>query len=121
MSDEIAVPQEGAHRAEASVTQELKEQIQLLTVLNNSYLKEIRGLKQQNEYLNFQIRSSRKFGAQKIKRNDTNQYMDHYSFRIGNIIIDAVRKPGKNTIMMPIRMIKLMFEIIAKRKARKVS
>ncbi|MDA3788502.1 MAG: hypothetical protein PF503_08415 [Desulfobacula sp.] len=39
-----------------------------------------------------------------------------YSFRIGQAFVNAVGKPGKNTIMLPFRFVSLIFEFVFARK-----
>ncbi|MCP4021533.1 MAG: hypothetical protein GY729_06810 [Desulfobacteraceae bacterium] len=95
----------------------LKTQLESMTLLNNTYLKEIKDLQKQKEYLNFRIRSSLIYAAEQAKRNDVERFRSSYSFRVGETIVDAVSKPGLNTILMPFRIIKLMFEFISSRKS----
>jgi len=40
-----------------------------------------------------------------------------YSYRIGQIFVNALRKPGKNTIILPFRFVRLLIEIAFSRKS----
>jgi predicted RNase H-like nuclease (RuvC/YqgF family) len=54
----------------------------------------------------------------KIKRleNRLSVFQTSYSFRFGKAIVQAVKKPGKNTIMLPFRFARLMFNSIFNRQ-----
>jgi hypothetical protein len=50
----------------------------------------------------------------KIKRLESQVYelRNSYAFRIGQILVLAIKKPGMNTIMAPFRLMKLVFNSI---------
>ncbi len=39
-----------------------------------------------------------------------------YAFRMGRVLVDAVARPGKNTLMLPLRLVRLIFEPVFKPK-----
>lgn len=101
-------------------TEEMKNELHALTLLNNRYLKEIKALKKENDYYKTQIKSSQMLlkenSANNKSGNESIILRDSYSVRAGQIFVNALAKPGKNTIMMPFRLIKLMFIIYFSRK-----
>lgn len=52
----------------------------------------------------------------KMKGVDNSIVSETYSFRLGNLIINAFIKPGKNTLMLPFKIGSLIYEYFASRK-----
>jgi len=52
--------------------------------------------------------------VQKLER-EVFELHNSYSFRIGQIFVNAVAKPGINTVMVPFRLLKLVFEPLCRR------
>ena len=105
--------------ADTGLDHDLQDQVRTLTALNNEYVKEIRELQQKVEYLNFRACSSATMMTEKAQQDGIDLYVNSYAFRVGQVIVDAVRKPGKNTLAMPFRLMRLMFEIATKRRVSK--
>ena len=122
-------------------TTDLESDLQKLTLQNNDYLKEIKDLHDEIENLRIRLKSSQNKPAQtnntnkkkqpprqpaqqtqgfsaKVKKLEREVFdlRSSYSFRIGQTFVNAVAKPGKNTIMLPFRLIALVFESIFVRK-----
>jgi len=179
---------------------ELEKSIKKITLLNSGYLKDIRDIKEENQYLNFQVASLQEVVAQfpermekhpktiqmneentrlksdndalkqdnvnlkkennRLRQNSNQRQIDNdrlkkdierlksnieglkrgndkrkreierlnntierlkkdnsglrtsTSFQTGSILVNAVAKPGKNTILMPFRLMKLVFRIL---------
>jgi hypothetical protein len=66
---------------------------------NNKQLKEIKGLRDDVEVLRSQVDQSR----QRLR-----MLQDSLFFRLRDLLSDAIRRPGVNTILMPFRVIKLV-------------
>jgi len=89
----------------------LETELQSLTLLNNKFLKKIKALQRENEYLNTQIRALRNIDKQHSENNkkghsnknkqgnEIDIFQNSYSFRIGEAVVMAVSKPGKNSIL----------------------
>ncbi|MDA3788505.1 MAG: hypothetical protein PF503_08430 [Desulfobacula sp.] len=120
---------------QAAREEELKKQLEKIALQNNDYLHQIKKMDEELENLKRRlfstfsmerqsVNSDSKFGTKpnnlsdRLKRLEDNNFAlrDSYSFRIGQIFIDAVSKPGKNTIMLPFRFIGLIFDYMYVRK-----
>lgn len=120
---------------------ELESDLQKLTLQNNDYLKEIKELHDEIENLRIRLKSFQNKPAQtnnankkkqsprqpaqqaqgfsaKVKKMEREVFdlRTSYSFRIGQTFVNALAKPGINTIMLPFRLIALVFESIFVRK-----
>jgi chromosome segregation ATPase len=82
---------------------DLNDKLNDLRIKNQVHKKEMEDLNRQMEDLNRQIED-----LQVRKSNLENSF----SYRLGHILVKAVKKPGKNTLMAPIRLIKLIFSSI---------
>ena len=69
----------------------LENRLTTMVLENNGHLKRIKALERENEYLSIRLNS--------------------VSFRIGEIIVNGLARPGKNTLMMPFRIIGLAWEL----------
>jgi chromosome segregation ATPase len=120
---------------------DLETDLQQLTLQNNDYLKEIKDLHDEIESVRIRLKSFQNKPAQtnnankkkqpprqpaqqaqgfpaKVKKLERKVFdlRTSYSFRIGQTFVNAVAKPGINTIMLPFRFIGLVFEFIFVRK-----
>jgi hypothetical protein len=105
----------------------LKEDLESIAILNSRYLKDIKELQRTIDYLNagydgihsYDHSISPSFAQVsnlKNKENELDSFKNSYAFRISDILMNAVVKPGKNTIMMPFRIMKLMLNYVLNRK-----
>jgi hypothetical protein len=53
--------------------------------------------------------------AEKWKR-EASDLRSSASFRLGQVLVNAISRPGKNTLFMPFKFLKIIFELIAARK-----
>ncbi len=106
---------------------EMNAQLEEMVLLNNQYLHEIRRMNE--ELINLKKRlfsdnpncfpeTESEHLLYKIQTLETRNFdlRNSFSFRIGQVLIDAVSKPGKNTIILPFRFISLIFDYAFNRK-----
>jgi hypothetical protein len=91
-----------------------------LTVLNSTYLKEnialkenlseaeLREKKAQTDFLKEKTARELEQNQAAIEQRKLQRIRKSYSYRIGQIIVMAIKKPGKNTILLPFRLIRLI-------------
>ena len=96
----------------------LENRLTSMVLENNGYLKRIKALERENEYLSIRLSSISQSRAlaeaapgNKAHQNEIQRYSSSYSFRVGEIIVNGLARPGKNTLMMPFRLIGLAWEI----------
>ena len=120
---------------------EMEGDLHEIIVQNNEFLKQVKDL--QDELHEQRIRLSAKNKTQAVSpakntkksqkkvfqqknRNNAEKYKNEvvalrnsYSFRIGQILVNTVAKPGVNTIIFPFLLIKVFFEPFFKRNRKK--
>ena len=50
-------------------------------------------------------------------RNEIFTLQNSTSYRLGNLLVFAIRRPGKNTLLLPLRLIKLGYQVLFKKNA----
>ena len=67
--------------------------------------------------LNARKKETEKFKAELAKEKGTVRVvLSSFSFQLGNMLIQAIRKPGRNTILLPYRLVRLSIMEFRKRK-----
>jgi hypothetical protein len=106
------------------------EQMEKLVLNNNHLLKENKDYFEQIENLrkhfySIQNKRERYKASKQIKISTSNidalqkeihKLRSSYSYRLGQVFVSAIARPGKNTFMLPFRFIKIVFEFLFARK-----
>lgn len=110
-------------KLEAKLEKEVNTRISLeadmenIVLQNNSYLKEVKDLADKIENLrrSISVASGAKKDAirkQQLIQKRLNTLQTSLSYRLGNLFVLSIKKPGKNTILLPFRLLKLFFTYI---------
>jgi hypothetical protein len=113
---------------------ELENQVHRLTLLNISYLKQIRLLEEKAACLDSRDSLTRhksgllfsKNGHEdegnkgapvmtRAQKHHLDMIKNSYAFMVGEIIVDGVRRPGFKTLLIPFRITRLLFRYLFKR------
>jgi len=113
---------------------ELENQVQRLTLLNVSYLKQIRSLEGKMACLDSRaslsrLRNGPEFSNNckegegnvegpvmtKAQKHHLDMIKNSYAFMVGEIIVDGVRSPGLKTLQIPFRITRLLLRYLFKR------
>jgi hypothetical protein len=106
---------------------ELEQDLHKITLQNNEYLKQIKDLHDEKENLRVRLNSTQKQQVQpqpqnnvpanvKNLRKELSEVHNTYSYRLGQVFVSAVARPGKNTFMLPFRFTKIIIEFLFARK-----
>ena len=122
---------------------EMENDLYEITLQNNEYLKQVKDLHDQMGELRISLVSTKNEQKQpKPAKNNVSkqkqvvyqkpqanrqksereafELRNSYSFRIGQILVNTVAKPGVNTISFPFLLIKLLFEPLFKQNRKKI-
>jgi hypothetical protein len=107
---------------------DMEQNLQKITLQNNEYLKQIKDLQDETESLRVKLISAPKLQKQLPPQNYSrstsvdkleqklSEVHNSYSYRLGQVFVSAVARPGKNTFMLPFRFLKIVFEFLFFRK-----
>jgi hypothetical protein len=109
---------------------DMEHNLQKITLHNNEYLKQIKDLQDETENLRVKLISAMKVRVKRppaprnfnvladVKKleQELSEVHNTYSYRIGQVFVSAVARPGKNTFMLPFRFLKIVFEFLFIRK-----
>ena len=118
-------------------TTDMEHDLHEITLQNNGYLKQIKDLHDEKENLYFNLSSiqnnqkqtkklkkswikPKQAPVQKVNAPATARRLvpeefdlrNTYSYRLGQVFVSAVARPGKNTVMLPFRFIRILFEFL---------
>jgi len=129
----------GNHHSDTTLEQDLRK----ILLQNNEYVKQITYLKDKNHDLKIELNNSN--NQIKILTNEKETIHQRRllcqtqverlervvfnlrrssSFRLGQVVVNGLASPGKNTLLMPFRFCKVIFEIVVQRlegREKKVS
>jgi hypothetical protein len=96
--------------------QDLKKELEDMTLRHNQCIKEIKSLEKTIDFLHtrrMHFTAAANTGNRDMYSTD---FKNTYAFRLGDIFIKAVTRPGKHTILLPLRLIKLVWEYVRRNK-----
>jgi hypothetical protein len=102
---------------EKECIQDLKKELEKMTLQHNQCIKKIKTLEKTVEFLH-----SRRLGFSTADNYSGNEkkydsdFKNMYAFRLGDLLIKAVTRPGKNTVFLPLRLVKLVWEYANRNK-----
>jgi hypothetical protein len=96
--------------------QNLKKELEEMTLRHNQCIKKIHSLEKTIEFLHIRRMCYTTAGNSDNEEKYSTDFKNSYAFRLGDLLIKAVTRPGENTVFLPFRLFKLVWEYARRNK-----